>query len=393
MCARRSLTASNAGVISVRNSHAVVPGVTTPPALTPSMNGVTRRDHSAACRNRWSSKANRHAVTSRRDTAWPPYDNVTPPIPCRGRRDGVARFRNLLLSCSVDPGSRVVGWPVGWGRVAGSPVVGKPVVGQPLEGWSLRESVGYVPETGSRDHNKSYRKGTLHVYSSVPIERMFYRLGRLMKVIGYVRVSTDKQDVGPEVQVAALREEAARNGWELEIRREEPASAKSLEGRPVLAQAMEDLQAHRADALAVQKYDRLSRSVHDFTGWIARAEHEGWKIMSVLDGVDTSTTMGWAQAVNMMTYSEIERRIISDRTRRAMAHIKATTGKHMGRPSRVPPAVVAQIKDMRRAGLTLQAVADALNTQGVPTPSGGRWWPSTVGDIAKRKDPELCQQQ
>nr|WP_206192686.1 hypothetical protein [Scrofimicrobium canadense] len=62
--------------------------------------------------------------------------------------------------CSVGrsegvPGSRVAGQPTSRGRVAG-----KPLEGQSLERWSLRESIGYVPETGSRDHNKSYRKGT-----------------------------------------------------------------------------------------------------------------------------------------------------------------------------------------------------------------------------------------
>lgn len=305
--------------------------------------------------------------------------------------------KNLVV-CSVDPGSRVAGCPVGWGRVAGSPVAGEPVEGspvegKPLEGWSLRESVGYVPETGSRDHNKSYRKGTLHVYSSVPIERMFYRLGRLMKVLGYVRVSTNKQEIGPEVQAAALQDEAARNGWDLEIRREDAASAKSLQGRPVLAQALDDLRAGRAEVLAVAKLDRLSRSVADFARLLEDAERQGWHVVCLDLAVDTTSVTGRAMAHVTVTFAEMERRRIGERTREGMARIKAETGKHMGRPSRVPPAVVAQIKDMRRAGLTLQAVADALNTQGVPTPSGGRWWPSTVGDIAKRKDPELCQQQ
>lgn len=63
------------------------------------------------------------------------------------------------------------------------------------------------------------------------------------RVIGYIRVSTNKQDIGPEVQVRELTREAEARGWELDLRREDAASAKSLKGRPVLAQALADLKA------------------------------------------------------------------------------------------------------------------------------------------------------
>ena len=85
-----------------------------------------------------------------------------------------------------------------------------------------------------------------------------------LEVVGYVRVSTSKQDIGPEVQIAALEEEANRHGWKLTIYREDAASAKSLKNRPVLAHALTELKAGKYSALAVSKLDRLSRSVADF---------------------------------------------------------------------------------------------------------------------------------
>ncbi|HEX2924558.1 MAG TPA: recombinase family protein, partial [Chloroflexota bacterium] len=54
----------------------------------------------------------------------------------------------------------------------------------------------------------NYAKGSLCIYSWVMTNEK-------PRIIGYVRVSTDKQDIGPEVQIDALREEAARMGWEL----------------------------------------------------------------------------------------------------------------------------------------------------------------------------------
>ena len=99
-----------------------------------------------------------------------------------------------------------------------------------------------------------YINGTLCVYTQV-----MNTTAAPLRVIGYIRVSTSKQDIGPEVQAAALEAEATRHGWELTLYREDAASAKSLKNRPVLAGALADLKAGKADALAVSKLDRLSR--------------------------------------------------------------------------------------------------------------------------------------
>ena len=40
------------------------------------------------------------------------------------------------------------------------------------------------------------------------------------------------------------------------------------------------------------------------------------------------------------------------------------------------------IQDMRRRGCTLQAIADQLNREAVPSPRGGTWWPSTIKLVA-----------
>lgn len=202
-----------------------------------------------------------------------------------------------------------------------------------------------------------------------------------LRVIGYVRVSTNKQEVGPEVQIDALQGMADLLGtWDLDLRREEAASAKSMDGRPVLAQALEDLRRGRADMLAVSKLDRLSRSVKDFATILDDADRQGWHIACLDLGVDTSTTMGRGMAHMTAVFAEMERRRIGERTREAMARIKAETGKHMGRPSRLDPDAVLRAQELYALDLTLQDVADQLTDEGYPTPAGGRWWPSSVAD-------------
>ena len=205
-----------------------------------------------------------------------------------------------------------------------------------------------------------------------------------LQVIGYVRVSTAKQDIGPEVQIAALEAEAARLGWELTIYREDAASAKSLTGRPVLASAMAELKAGRADALAVSKLDRLSRSVADFAGILETASRQRWALICLDLGIDTSTITGAAMAQVTVTFAEMERKKIAERTRDGMAKIKATTGKHMGRRSVLPPETVARIRSERAAGTTLVGIAETLNAEGIPTATGKTWHASTIRQILSR---------
>ena len=58
-------------------------------------------------------------------------------------------------------------------------------------------------------------------------------------------------------------------------------------------------------------------------------------------------------------------------------------GIRLGRPVEHSPAVRALVVDMRESGATLQAIADRLTDDGVGTPRGGRWHPSTVRTILR----------
>lgn len=199
-----------------------------------------------------------------------------------------------------------------------------------------------------------------------------------LKVIGYIRVSTSKQDIGPEVQLAALEMEAKRNGWELTIYREDAASGKSLRNRPVLAAALSGLKAGTHEALAVSKLDRLSRSVADFAGMLETANRQRWGLICLDLGIDTSTITGAAMAQVTCTFAEMERKKIAERTRDGMAKIKATTGKHMGRRSALPEDTIRQIVAERENGASLARIAASLNEGAVPTATGGKWYASTV---------------
>jgi DNA invertase Pin-like site-specific DNA recombinase len=205
-----------------------------------------------------------------------------------------------------------------------------------------------------------------------------------MRVIGYVRVSTDEQAVsgaGLEAQRAAIATECKRRSWELvETLEDAGYSAKDLK-RPGVREALRALEAGEANALVVAKLDRLSRSMLDFAALMATAQKQQWALVALDCAVDTSTPAGEAMAHVLATFGQFERRLIGQRTREAPA-VKRASGVRLGRPPTVPRAVVRRIQRQRARGESLRAIAEK------PEPrrraDGARWREVVRGDGAGR---------
>jgi DNA invertase Pin-like site-specific DNA recombinase len=123
----------------------------------------------------------------------------------------------------------------------------------------------------------------------------------------------------------------------------------------------------------VAKLDRLSRSLFDFAGLMERARRKGWALVALDLGVDTTTPSGEMMAAVLATFAQFERRMIGLRTKEALA-AKRAAGVRLGRPRRLSDDVVVSIVADRESGLTLQAIADRLNIENVPTAQGGKLW-------------------
>jgi DNA invertase Pin-like site-specific DNA recombinase len=194
--------------------------------------------------------------------------------------------------------------------------------------------------------------------------------------LAYVRVSTTEQaDEGASLaaQREALTTEAARRGWDVEIVADEGFSASSVDKRPGLVSALARLDASQADALLSLRVDRLSRSVSDFAGLMARAKRKGWALVALDLGVDTSTPAGDLMANVLASVAQYERLVIGQRTREGMAQRKAE-GVHLGRARSLPEDVVAGIVADRATGMGPTAIARSLNERGIPTAHGGSEW-------------------
>lgn len=198
--------------------------------------------------------------------------------------------------------------------------------------------------------------------------------------IAYCRVSTaEQQEQGHSLddQQAVLAAVAVARGWRLRVA-QEVGSGKSLAARPLLTEALRDLDAGRAQVLMAVRLDRLSRSVADFTTLMDRAERRDWDIHVVDLGLDTSTASGRLVAQVLAATAEHERRLIGERTKEGLRAARRK-GVRLGRPAVLPESVRERILEARERGDSFRAIAQALNEDGVPTAHGGaRWHASSV---------------
>lgn len=202
-------------------------------------------------------------------------------------------------------------------------------------------------------------------------------------VIGYLRVSTREQadsGLGLDAQRRAIRDEAERRGWTVHWCVDDGYTARN-DKRPALQEALRLLKRKQAQALVVAKLDRLSRSVHNYSGTVRTARNERWAVVVLDPPMDMTTPNGRMVANILVSVAEWEADIIGQRTKAAMAEGKAR-GARYGRERQVEPELVRRICSERQAGATYNAIAKALDREGIATPSKGtRWYPSTVSRI------------
>ena len=205
-------------------------------------------------------------------------------------------------------------------------------------------------------------------------------------MIAYRRVSTQEQGnsgLGLQAQRTTIKAEAERRGWtNTQDLTNKGYSAKNL-ARPGLQQALEALAEGQADVLVVAKLDRLSRSLLDFATLMERSQREGWSIVALDLGVDTTSPGGEMMANVMASFSQFERRLIGERTSAALQAAKAR-GQRLGRPRQLSQRIVKRIVRERSEGTTLAGIAEGLNSDGVATAQGGaRWHPATVRAVLR----------
>lgn len=219
------------------------------------------------------------------------------------------------------------------------------------------------------------------------------------RYVAYYRVSTVKQGhsgLGLEAQKTAAAEHIAREGGVLVASFMEVESGKRAD-RPQLKAAMAECHVRHA-TLLVAKLDRLARNAHFLLG----LKEAGIEFVCCDMPSANRMTVGI-----MAVVAEEEAKVISDRTKAALAAAKAR-GVSLGTPGNLTQA--GQAKGAQRGSLALQKdaglyaermrptldalaadgitgnrpLARALNERGYPTRRGGSWTPTQVSRLLAR---------
>jgi site-specific DNA recombinase len=216
-----------------------------------------------------------------------------------------------------------------------------------------------------------------------------------MKAVGYISVSTDKQELSLEVQRAKIEGYAALYDVELvAVEVDAGASARTLD-RPGLQRALTMLRRGEAEALLVVKLDRLTRSVKDL-GTLIDAYFTRYALLSVCEQLNTKSAAGRMVINILASVSQWERETIAERTSEAVRH-KQSLGEYIGGP--VPygwrlgrdkvhliphadeQATITRARALKAEGLSLRAIGKKLAEEGHRPRGGKAWHPETISNL------------
>lgn len=181
-------------------------------------------------------------------------------------------------------------------------------------------------------------------------------------IIGYLRVSTEKQHVENQMEEICRYVEANKlsvDKWVTEV-----VSGKREVKRRKLGRLLKSMK--RGDTLIVTEVSRLSRSLTEIMGIMGMCVKKGVNIYTTKEKYqfdDSINSKVLCFAFGLV--AEIERNLISMRTKEALAARRAE-GKKLGRQEGYCPKMTvlqenkAKIAEMKRAGLTNREIYTKL---------------------------------
>jgi len=222
----------------------------------------------------------------------------------------------------------------------------------------------------------------------------------MKKAIGYVRVSTSEQateGISLDNQKAKIKAYCALNDLELpEIIEDAGKSGKNL-NRDGIQELMEAVKKRSIEAVIVYKLDRLSRKVVDTLSLIETIEKSGMVFHSLNEKIDTGTAMGRFFLNITASLAQMERDLISERTKDAL-QMKIANNERAGQIPygwRLSPdgytliehkneqAAIRLIKRLNDKGCSFRSICGELEREGYK-PQGQYWHPQTVKNILKK---------
>jgi len=221
-----------------------------------------------------------------------------------------------------------------------------------------------------------------------------------MIAVGYVRVSKiekDQRGVSINAQEKNIRIYCQLNNLTLRnVLKDEGESGKDLK-RDGMRQLVQLVEKKSIQAVVVYKLDRLSRKVVDTLNLIEKFERHSVSFHSITEKIDTTTAIGRFFVTVIAAIAQIERDLISERTKAALQFKRSrgdvaggipygykATGK--GKKAKLIKdneefQILEEILQSHEDGVSYNMIASQLNSRNVLTRCGGQWYPQTIKSI------------
>lgn len=230
-----------------------------------------------------------------------------------------------------------------------------------------------------------------------------------MKLVAYIRVSTEKQakeGYGLDAQRSEIRRWAKANDHRvIEWCADEGLSgANGIDTREGLYDALAAIKTHKAEAMVITSLDRLARQMTQQEGVLAQVWASGGRVFSLGDGgevLEDDPDDPMRTAVRQMrgVFAQLERGLIRQRMAKGKREKSSQggyvggappfgfTSDHRGNLVQDPDMqqVLSRIRELHQDGHSLREIITVLDAEGLPPRSGGKWYPASVSRIIARQ--------
>lgn len=225
----------------------------------------------------------------------------------------------------------------------------------------------------------------------------------MSQAFAYLRVSTvgQVQGHGFDRQLDAIQAYAREAGIEIvQVFKEEGISGTADETeRPAFQELMAAVLGNGVRTIIVESMDRLARELRIQEALLVYLASKGVNLISARTAENITQAVQADPLKKALVqvqgvFAELEKNQLVRRLKKGRDKTRQLTGRCEGRrpygDTEDERAVIRRIRAMRRRrrnglkGMTLQAIADRLNSEGIPTKDGLHWRPVQIHRILTR---------
>ncbi len=223
-----------------------------------------------------------------------------------------------------------------------------------------------------------------------------------MRAAIYARYSSELQrDASIEDQVRLCRERIDQEGWTLTATYTDHAMSGASRLRPGYQKLIEDARSRKFEAVVAEALDRLSRDQEDIARLYKQLSFAGVKLLTLAEGEISELHVGLKGTMNALFLKDLASKIRRGQRGRIATGFSPGGLSYGYRVVREldddgnllrgqrcvdvgEAAIVRRIFEDYVKGASPRAIAIALNAEGIPSPRGAGWSPSTINGPRQR---------